>query len=72
MRYIVMIGLLFCILLSGCEFFTPDTSNALSQSRQIEEIQKQTQQLKRQADTLDRLANSVEKLANPRTTTKLP
>lgn len=64
MRYLITIGLLICVLLSGCEFFTPDTSSALSQTRQIEELQKQTQQLEQQAESLDRLANSVERLVN--------
>lgn len=64
MRYILMIGLLICTLLAGCEFITPNTSSALSQTQQIEELQKQTQQLKQQTDALDRLANSVETLTN--------
>lgn len=65
MRYFLILGLLICVLLTGCEFFTPRTSNALSQTKQIEELQKQTQQLEAQSDALDRLADSVEKLARP-------
>lgn len=64
MRYVLVIGLLICTLLSGCEFITPNTSNALSQSQQIEELKQQTQQLKQQTEALERLANSVEKLTN--------
>lgn len=59
MRVFLVVGLLCCLLLSGCEFFTPDTSRALSQSRQIEEMHKQTEQLQRQADALERLANEA-------------
>lgn len=59
MRIFVVIGLLCCLLLTGCEFFTPDTSRALSQTRQIEEMHKQTEQLQRQADALERLANDA-------------
>lgn len=62
MRYFMILGLLICTLLTGCEFFTPNTSNALSQNRQIEELQKQTQQLEAQTNALDRVADSVEKL----------
>ncbi|MBE9111518.1 hypothetical protein IQ273_19110 [Nodosilinea sp. LEGE 07298] len=65
MRIFVIVGLLCGLLLSGCEFFTPDTSRALSQTRQIEEMHKQTEQLQRQADALERLANQ----ANPVKTT---
>lgn len=57
MRIFVIVGLLGCLLLSGCEFFTPDTSRALSQTRQIDEMHKQTEQLQRQADALERLVN---------------
>jgi hypothetical protein len=64
MRFVLIIGLLICTLLSGCEFITPSTSNALSQTQQIEELQKQTQQLEKQTDALDRLANSVGTLVN--------
>jgi len=64
MYFILIIGLLICTLLSGCEFLTPSTSSALSQTQQIGELQKQTQQLEKQTEALDRLANSVEKLAN--------
>lgn len=64
MRFILIIGLSICMLLSSCEFITPSTSNALSQTQQVEELQKQTQQLKQQTDSLDRLASSVEKLIN--------
>ncbi|WP_017297731.1 hypothetical protein [Nodosilinea nodulosa] len=59
MRIFLMLGLLCCLLLSSCEFFTPDTSRALSQSRQMEELQKQTEQMQRQADALERIANQV-------------
>lgn len=59
MRIFVIVGLLCCLLLSGCELLTPDASSALSQTRQIEEMQKQTEQLQRQADALERLANEA-------------
>jgi len=59
MRIFLLSGLLICLFLSGCEFFTPDTSRALSQTRQMEELHEQTQQLERQADALERLADSV-------------
>ncbi|WOD38864.1 hypothetical protein [Nodosilinea sp. E11] len=57
MRILLTLALLCSLLLSGCEFFTPDTSRALSQTRQIEEMHKQTQQLERQADALERLVD---------------
>ncbi|MEA5451929.1 hypothetical protein VB780_25355 [Leptolyngbya sp. CCNP1308] len=57
MRIFLALALLCSLLLSGCEFFTPDTSRALSQTRQMEEMQKQTQQLERQADALERLVD---------------
>lgn len=60
MRIVLMLSLVVCLLLSGCEVFTPDTSRALSQTRQLEELQHQTQQLQRQADALERLAHTVE------------
>jgi hypothetical protein len=65
MRYVLVVGMLLCLFLSGCEFVTPDTSNALSQTRQQEELAKQTEQIKRQTDEIERLANSIEKLVNP-------
>jgi uncharacterized protein YceK len=65
MRYIIAITLLFCILLSGCEYIIPHTSDALSQSKQLEELQKQTKQIEKQTDALERLSNAAEKLANP-------
>ncbi|MBD1873605.1 hypothetical protein H6F75_08930 [Nodosilinea sp. FACHB-131] len=57
MRIFLILALLCSLLLSSCEFFTPDTSRALSQTRQIEEMQKQTQQLERQADALEHLVD---------------
>ncbi|HSM83528.1 MAG TPA: hypothetical protein VLS96_17715 [Nodosilinea sp.] len=59
MRIIVVLSLLACIFLSGCEFFTPDTSTALSQSKQIEELQQQTEQLQRQTEAIERLVDTV-------------
>ncbi|MGF1495601.1 MAG: hypothetical protein ACFB8W_02075 [Elainellaceae cyanobacterium] len=59
MRIFLIFGLLVCLLLSSCEVFTPDTSRALSQTRQMDELQKQTEQLERQADALERLADEV-------------
>lgn len=59
MRIFLIVGLFVCFLVSGCEFFTPDTSRALSQTRQIDELQKQTEQLQRQADALERLADQA-------------
>jgi len=38
MYFILIIGLLICTLLSGCEFLTPSTSSALSQTQQIGEL----------------------------------
>ena len=64
MRYALIMVMLFCLLISGCEFVTPDTSNALSQTRQQEELAKQTEQIERQTDALERLTNAVEKLVN--------
>ncbi|PSN13506.1 hypothetical protein C7293_15730 [filamentous cyanobacterium CCT1] len=74
MRIFVIVGLLCSLLLSGCEFFTPDTSRALSQTRQIEEMHKQTEQLQRQADALERLANEAApaKAATPTVTRQTP
>ncbi len=60
MRILLMALLMACLALTGCEFFTPDTSRALSQTQQMEELQKQTQQLQRQADALERLADVVD------------
>ena len=65
MRFLVILGMVFCIFLSGCEFFTPDTSRALSQTKQMEELQKQTDQLERQADALERLADVVQGQTQP-------
>ena len=59
MRILLIVGLFICFLVSGCEFFTPDTSRALSQTRQIEEMHKQTEQLQRQADALERLVDQA-------------
>lgn len=74
MRIVAIVGLLCCLLLTGCEFFTPDTSRALSQTRQIEEMHKQTEQLQRQADALERLANQATpaKAATPTVTPQTP
>jgi hypothetical protein len=65
MRYILAITMSICILLSGCEFFIPHTSDALSQTKQFQELQKQTKQIELQTEALERLSNSAEKLANP-------
>lgn len=72
MRFILMIGFLVCVLLSGCEFLTPDTSSALSQNQQIQQLQKQTQQLEQQTDILNRLADSVEQLTTEQTRVTTP
>jgi outer membrane murein-binding lipoprotein Lpp len=60
MRIFLVAILLACLALTGCEFFTPDTSRALSQTKQMEELHKQTEQLQRQADALERLADAVD------------
>lgn len=60
MRILMTLALIACVFLSGCEFFTPDTSRALSQSSQMEELHRQTEQLQRQADALERLADAVD------------
>lgn len=65
MRFLIALVLVFCMFLSGCEFFTPDTSRALSQTKQMEELQKQTDQLERQADALERLTEVVEQQTQP-------
>ncbi|WP_026731109.1 hypothetical protein [Fischerella sp. PCC 9605] len=65
MRYVLALTMLICILLSGCEYFIPHTSDALSQSKQVEELHKQTKLIERQTDALERLSNAAEKLANP-------
>lgn len=62
MRFVLIFGMLVCIFLSGCEYFIPDTSRALSQNKQLEEMQHQTQQLERQTEAIERLADSVERL----------
>lgn len=74
MHILVTLGLLCCLLLTGCEFFTPDTSRALSQTQQIDELHKQTQQLERQADALERLADEVgaEQARSPKTNPTTP
>ncbi|WP_416666086.1 hypothetical protein [Egbenema bharatensis] len=66
MRYLVIIGLMFCFLLTGCEYFIPHTSKALSDSSQLEELRKQTRQIEKQTEALEELADSAEKLAAPR------
>ncbi|MBF2062973.1 MAG: hypothetical protein IGS39_00840 [Calothrix sp. C42_A2020_038] len=65
MRYILIIMMSICIFLSGCEYFIPHTSDALSQSKQLQELQKQTKQIERQTDALEKLSKSAEKLATP-------
>lgn len=62
MHYLLVFILFICVLLSGCEYFIPHTSDALSQTKQSEELQQQTQQLERQADALEQLSNSAQKL----------
>ena len=65
MRYLLIFTMLIGILLSGCEFFTPQTSDALSQTKQLKELEKQTQQIEKQTDALESLAKSTEKIVNP-------
>ncbi|MBV6623185.1 MAG: hypothetical protein KI793_09670 [Rivularia sp. (in: Bacteria)] len=65
MRYLLIFTMLISILLSGCELFTPHTSDALSQTKQVKELEKQTQQIEKQTEALERLAKSTEKIANP-------
>jgi type II secretory pathway component PulM len=60
MRILLVALLMACLALTGCEFFTPDTSRAISQTKQMEELHKQTEQLQRQADALERLADAVD------------
>lgn len=67
MRYVLILTLLFCILLSGCEYIIPHTSDALSQTKQLEELHKQTKQIEKQTEALERLSKSAEKLADPQT-----
>lgn len=64
MRYILILAMLLCFLMTGCEFVTPETSNALSQTRQQEELTKQTEQIERQTDAVERLTTAVEELIN--------
>ena len=59
MRIILAFGLAICLFLSGCEYLIPNTSIAVSQYRQMDELQIQTQQLERQADALETLADEV-------------
>jgi uncharacterized protein YceK len=65
MRYVLVLILCICVFLSGCEYVIPHTSDALSQSKQLEELQKQTKQIEKQTEALQRLSRSAEKLANP-------
>ncbi|MCU0527365.1 MAG: hypothetical protein MUF72_21370 [Elainella sp. Prado103] len=65
MRYGVVIALFFSILLTGCEYIIPHTSDAISQSKQLQELQKQTKQIERQADAVERLTSAVEELTQP-------
>jgi hypothetical protein len=65
MRYMIIFGVLICFLLTGCEFFVPDTSKALSNSSQLEELREQTKQIKQQTKALERLADTTEKLIAP-------
>jgi type II secretory pathway component PulM len=59
MRIFLALGALICLLLSSCQLLTPDTSNAFSQSQQIEELQQQTRHMERQADALEKLVDVV-------------
>lgn len=67
-NYVVVIGMLICVFLSGCEYFIPNTSNALSQTRQEQELQKQSDQLERQTEAMEKLSDSVEKLVEQQNT----
>lgn len=64
MRLVLILGMLMAFLISGCEFVTPDTSNALSQTRQQEELAKQTEQIQRQTEAIERLTHSIEAIAS--------
>jgi cell division protein FtsB len=65
MRYMIIVGVLFSFLLTGCAFLTPHTSKALSGSNQLEELREQTKQIEQQTEALERLADTTEKLVAP-------
>ncbi|MBD2258698.1 hypothetical protein [Pseudanabaena sp. FACHB-2040] len=65
MRFLLMLVVVICMFLSGCEVLTPHTSNAISESGQLEELHQQTQQIERQTQAIERLTNAVEQLAKP-------
>lgn len=60
MRIVIVFVFLISLVLSGCELLTPDTSQAFSQSQQMEALNRQTEQLERQADALELLTDLVE------------
>lgn len=62
MRYILVFVMAICMFLTGCEYVIPHTSDAISQSKQVEELHQQTQQLERQTEALERLSNAVEQM----------
>lgn len=65
MRFLLMLVMVVCLFLSGCEVLTPHTSNAISESGQLEELHQQTKQIERQTQALERLTNAVERMAKP-------
>ena len=64
MRYVAILGLLICFLLTGCEYVIPHTSEALSDRQQLEELRKQTEQIEEQTKALESLAKSAEELTH--------
>ena len=49
-----------CLLLSGCEFILPNTSKAITEQKQLEELQRQNSILIDIANSLKRIANKGE------------
>ena len=49
-----------CLLLSGCEFILPNTSKAITEQKQLEELQRQNSILIDMANSLKRIANKGE------------
>lgn len=57
----LMLGLMLMIALSSCDYIAPDTSKAISEKQQLEEMQKQTAIMERQAVALEKIAVQLEK-----------
>jgi hypothetical protein len=53
----IVLAILFCLVVSGCEVIAPDISKAISESEQVELNKRQVAALERIATVLERLSN---------------